>query len=297
MKFQRRSPVQPARSVPPVDLERKRRAEELSTRSGIPLQMAYSVVDGHTSLDAVLKGMLAREKTRKLSEQYGLPPSLAGQVARGQVPLDKVLARHRRRTSAQWRARFSVFDALAEKSERIALLRFGQDWTEGIVSSVGKYDFQFDAGDGAKHVLKHEVKLILQAPDRLAAAREALSSDSQVAAKSLGATAELTQRVKLDKEQFFDAIHAGESIRFVFRDGDVIQGPVVWFARYEFALHVGAEHEIIGFFHGLLDWSVTARPEMHDEEARKPGKHRHDGKHEHRHDPKHGKKGGRKGHR
>jgi hypothetical protein len=134
MKFQRRPPAQSARSAPPVDLERKRRAEELSTRSGIPLQMAYSVVDGHTSLDAVLKGMLAREKTRRLAEQYGLPPSLAGQVARGQVPLDKVLCPHRRRTSAQWRARFSVFDSLAEQPGKIGLLRFGSDWTEGTVT-------------------------------------------------------------------------------------------------------------------------------------------------------------------
>jgi sRNA-binding regulator protein Hfq len=81
----------------------------------------------------------------------------------------------------------------------------------------------------------------------------------------------------------------------VFRDGDVLQGRVVWFARYEFALHVAEEQEIVGFFHALLDWSVATAAEAQADDERK-SKQRHD-KHDHRHDHKHGRKGGRKGHR
>jgi hypothetical protein len=270
-----------------VNLERKRQAEELASRSGIPVQMAYSIVDGNTSLDAVLKAMLAREKTRKLTEQYGLPPSLAGQVARGQVPLDKVLARHRRRSSAFWRARFSAFDALAAEPGTAVLLRFGKAWAEGRVTEVSKYGFNFDAGSGLEAVLKHEVKLLLLDPSLLGVVQERIGTDQAVRARGLGGTADLGDRLKLDKERFYEVIHAGTPVRFSFRDGDVLSGPVRWFARYEFAVPVGETGEVVGFFHALLDWAPVLS-ESEPAEREKAGK-----KKEHPRDHKKGKKGRR----
>jgi hypothetical protein len=254
MRFQRRSPAGP-RVKPNLDAERKRQAEELAARSGIPLQMAYSVVDGHTTLDAVLKTMLAREKTRRLVEQHGLPPSLAGQVARGQVPLDRVLARHRRRTSEFWRAQFSVFDTLPEAPGPVAISCFGQDWLEGRVASVGKYDFVFDTGGGEQTLQKHDLKMLVHTPEALAAVREALSQDPAVRARGLGSTADLAERLRLDKERFYEEIKEGRALRFVFRDGDVLSGPVAWFSRYELGVRLSEAHEVTGFFHALLEWS------------------------------------------
>jgi hypothetical protein len=289
MKFQRRTPSSGARAAAPVNLERKRQAEELSTRSGIPVQMAYSIVDGHTTLDAVLKAMLAREKTRKLAEQYGLPLSLAGQVARGQVPLDKVLARHRRRSSDFWRARFSAFDALAAEPRRVALLRFGKDWAEGLVTEVTKYGFNFDAGGGPEPVLKHEVKLLVADPSALEAVKPMLQTDEAVRAKSLGATADLTERMKLDKERFYEAIQGPAPIRFMFRDGHVLTGPIRWFARYEFAVPAGEAAEVVGFFHALVEWAPV--PQQAEPEGELAGKHGK--KKDHPKDHKKGKKGRR----
>jgi hypothetical protein len=258
MKFQRRSSSSGPKAAPPVNLERKRQAEELATRSGIPVQMAYSIVDGHTTLDAVLKAMLAREKTRKLTDQYGLPPSLAGQVARGQVPLDKVLARHRRRNSDLWRARFSAFDALAATPGTAAVLRFGRDWQVGRVTQVAKYSFLFDSGEGPEEVLKHDVKMLLVDPTALPAARALVVAEEAVRTRGLGSTPNLDDRLKLDKERFYDTIQGETPIRFVFRDGDTLTAPVKWFARYEFALPAGDDGEVVGFFHGLLEWSTLA---------------------------------------
>ncbi len=252
------------------EFERREKARELSQRSGIPLHLAFHVIDGRTTLNDVLRKMMLREKARRLMEDYGLSASVAGQVARGHASLEKVVARGKRRASRFWKARYSIFDVEEHRACDLAILSFGRPWRVGRLCGVEKYEFEFEAEEGTEVLQKHDVKVLLFSPEQIDVLRNAMSVDEEVQKRGLSATVDLKERLKIDKEDFFEEIRGGERLRFVFRDGDFLEGVVNWFARYEFGLTVAENVEAVGFFHALLSHGPVDAADASSGEATEP---------------------------
>ena len=193
-----------------------------------------------------------KERLERLVQRDGLDRSLAGQVAAGHLSKERALILTRIR---QFRKERLDFDAikLAEKERKpTALDVFGRGWLTGKITQARVYDFDFKPDDGGEPITlhKHDVKAV--APTDVAEKlRGAVSYDDAIKGEGLEGTAERGERVRPSDDTLLTAIEAEKALRFVMRDGEVLQGQVRSFGRWDADLETADGAVVSVLFHGL----------------------------------------------
>lgn len=242
----------PADKKTPEKVEERKKAQELSERTGVPLWGAFRVVRGELTLNELLKSMLRREKFQRLQKD-GLDPDLAGHVASGSLPDWRAAVLQEMRTAGRSKFTRDRVEMACREKLPIAIWRFGaDDWEVGGVARARTYDFDLavDGKDDTEIVFKHDVKMVCN-PDDLEPIRDARRFDKKVLQQGLAASKERKDRFRPTDEQLSKLREQAGEVRWIFRDGTAIGGRVHAFGRWDMDMFVPGDAPATLFFHAL----------------------------------------------
>lgn len=206
-----------------VSPEQRKRAEQLSKRSGIPFRQAVLVVTGQKTLNQVLKELYAREKRLALIRE-GLHPGLVEHVVSGRLTLEKARALTELRALQKTSFRAQRIEKMVNR-QPLGFYVFGRGLVGGVVSKVSRYDVYakpLEPGEPFQ-LKKHDIKfycLTSVAADALML----VGRNSEVAALGLGASQDLADRFRPSVEMALEWVKSGRRMLFIMRDGDTISG-------------------------------------------------------------------------
>lgn len=228
------------------------RADKLVQETGIPRALAFQVAAGTVQLNDALQRLAMQDRIEGLMRQHNLPRSLAAQIALGQASLDTALFRRRMQEYLAEHKTDSVLLRAAETGERVSLGVLGRRWINGVVLSVGKYEFDFQGAEGEPvRMHKLQVKVGAWARD-LAKVRSQVRTD-----KTLDRDAEPIWRPKdrygCSDRRLFGYFDAQTRIVAATTEGDVVKGTVDWVGRWEFGVKLARGVKVVVFRHALAD--------------------------------------------
>ncbi len=231
--------------------EEARKAEELAKKSGIPVWGAYRVIRGEVTLNDLVQELIRRERFGKL-QKSGMDSDLAGHVASGNLPEWRASVLMEMRRAGRKRFSDDRIESAGNEKGRLAVWRFGEAEVEvGGVAVARTYDFDLlrDGTEAPLLIYKHDVK-VASAPEAAEAMAAARRFEKKVVQEGLGASRERKDRYRPPEELLAKAVTRGGMIRWVFRDGTALEGPVKAFGRWDMDVAVG-EHMVTVFFHAL----------------------------------------------
>jgi len=241
-------------SPPEGSTERTERVDRL-IQMGLNRDQALAVVLGRRDLNDYLQRLAAMAKKSKLERQYGLAPSVAMQVALGQADLNEALLRNRRSAHLAENRSRTVLDA----GETVLVFAVhGQGWQTGRVRGASPYEVELETTEGEVMTLhKCEVKFAFESAfDR--DFRRMLRTDAEIYAAPRGPVLRPQERLRISDRRWFDWLDDETTVRLTTLEGEVLEGLVAWIARYEVALKMKGDVEVVVLRHALA--SVDASP-------------------------------------
>ena len=238
---------QPARGPRPS----RNRLNELLDM-GIPRSMAQQVASGQRELNEVLQDMARQERVNKLVAAHDIPRSLAVQVVLGQADLDAYLAKRRRQAYRAEVGSRSIFEQAVVAEEPYGFALLGRSLrTLGVLES-GRYELQVQDTTGGEPEALHKlnVKIVYRAQDRKAA-RRAISQDKAYRGVVGEPLWRIQDRYHCPDKLLFPWLEAGRRVTLTTVEGDRVQGSIAWFSRYEIALTVRGDAEVVLLRHAL----------------------------------------------
>jgi hypothetical protein len=219
-----------------LDPETRKKANEVATRSGIPMALAYRVVRGEMTLNEALKRMLFEHKVAQLIEQHGLLRSAAVNVALGTLDLERAVLAEQLRMSPARQPYRSVLADLVRSGAEATFLAYGEAPILARVRRNERYDCLLGLADGSDRPLeKHS--LLLVSPTASAADLGAyLERDEALASEKLGPSTSYKERFRSNKRVLFQHHRDEVLTRVVLRDGTLLTGRIGWFGIWEFEL-------------------------------------------------------------
>lgn len=239
------------KKVDPEKLARREKAQKLAEDKGIPLSHAHRIVQGRATLNEVLKSLMRKERFERLVEHDGLDRSLAGQVASGHLTKARALQLTEIRRHRKHRLDHDAIKVAERDKKPVALCIFGRGWETGTVKTARVYDFDWLVeGKEPETLYKHDVKAVTTPEVSEGVAEATLVRKDIKEGDELGGTNERAQRVRPSDDELLSAVESGAPHELVLRDGDVLQGEVRSFGRWDAELQVG-EANVHVLFHAL----------------------------------------------
>lgn len=220
---------------------------------GIPRRLAQQVVGGQRELNEVLQEMARQDRVEKLVEAHDIPRSLAVQVVLGQADLDAYLTKRRRheyRTEVGGR---SIFDQAAVSEDTFGFMLLGRAQRSLQVLESGRFELQVQEPDGDEPEPLHklQVKLVYRLEDRKLA-RRAISQDKAYRGVVAEPIWRIQDRYHCPDKMLFPWLENDVKVTLTTVEGDRIQGAIAWFSRYEIALTVRGDAEVVVLRHALV---------------------------------------------
>jgi len=230
--------------------------ERLQERMGLPREVALRVAREEISLNQVLQDMATRDKADMLMRRHGLDRALATQIAKGQADLERVLARRRLASHLALNTdRSCLVDAHQEgRAWRFSLL--GQRQVTARVVEVDRYEvgLQTSGSEDTEGVHKLQFKLAWR-PEQDKLARRGFRTDKALRADPRDPAVRPQDRYGCSNRRLFGWMEAETPIAVTTLEGDIVQGTVSWFGRYEFGVSVKGKAEVVVFRHALAQVS------------------------------------------
>ncbi len=219
---------------------------------GLPREVALRVARKEVTIDQVLQEMATRDKAANLMRRHGLDRALATQVAKGQADLDRVL--HRRRMSSH----------LALNGERSCLVDAHQDgraWRFALhggrvvtarVAGVDRYEARLSEPGFDAEELVHKLQFKLAwRPEEDKLARKGFRWDPELRAAPRAPVTRPQDRFGCSNRRLFAWLEEETRVSLTTLEGEVVQGKVAWFGRFEIGVSVRGKTEVIVFRHAL----------------------------------------------
>lgn len=245
-----RRPSAQKRAGSSVSPEDRAKAEQIASRSGIPLAQAILVAKGRATLNDVLQEMFALERRDRLVRE-GMNPELAGLVARGRLSLGRA-----RVIQELWSCQGASFKSEAMKTmideKLVAFGVFGRGVVGGVVKHVSRYEVTVVSEGASEPVIlkKHDIKYYCEA----AVAADVLvriGRHAEVARLGLGSSLDLADRFRPTEEMAVEWVKARQRILFIFRDGETLVGVPRRVALYEIEIEVAPDVRVCLLTHAL----------------------------------------------
>lgn len=247
----RRGP-DPKRRAPPLDPAIRRRADELAA-SGMSPAMAMSVAQGRMTLNDALERMLRRSDVERLMKQHDMTRALATQVVLGHANLNEFLAKRRfeaHRGSNQIR---SVLDEAAADGRLWSWGLFGGRRLEGKITAITLYNATVTAPDGTAEELHKLAFKFGHSADDAKRIRKTQTWNKALKEAPRQPAERPQERYTCSDKRFFRYVDTRTVVRATLLEGEVIEGTVAWFSRYEFALAIKGGATLVVFRHALHD--------------------------------------------
>jgi sRNA-binding regulator protein Hfq len=234
-------------ATPEVSTERTERVDRL-IQMGLNRDQALAVVLGRRDLNDYLRRLAATAKKSKLERQYGLAPSVAMQVALGQADLNETLRRNRRSAHLAENRHRTV---LAPGETVLVLAVHGQAWRTGRIRGASAYEVELETTDGQVMTLhKCDVKFAFESAfDR--DFKRMQRTDTELYAAPRQPVRRPQERLKISDRCWFDWLDEETPVRLTTLEGEVLEGLVAWISRYEVALKMKRDVEVVVLRHAL----------------------------------------------
>ncbi|MCA9297923.1 MAG: hypothetical protein H6737_12850 [Alphaproteobacteria bacterium] len=221
-------------------------------KDGMPFQMAMAVAHGRMDLSEALERMSRKDKVNRLVEDHDLTRALATQVAMGHVDLEIILRRRRLKEHRDENRDRSVL----EVGNRLTLGLHGRRLVTGTVVDTSPYSVTIKPDDGEpEEIHKLQIKLAYS-PDDWKRAKKAIRTDKNLAKSPREPIPRPQDRYGCSDKRLFSYVDRGEEIVVTLLEGEVVRGKVLWFSRYEIALQVRGETDIVVLRHALHDVQI-----------------------------------------
>ncbi len=219
---------------------------------GIPRRLAQQVAGGQRELNEVLQEMARQDRVDKLVAAHDIPRSLAVQVVLGQADLDSYLSKRRRHAYRAEVGGRSVFEFAAASDEPYTFALLGRKLRALNVQRSDRYELQVQDPKSGEDETVHKltVKLAYSSADRKAA-RRSISQDKAYKGVVAEPIWRIQDRFHLPDKEIFPWLEAGKRVSLTTVEGDRLQGTVAWYSRYEIALTVRGEAEVVVMRHAL----------------------------------------------
>ena len=186
-----------------------------------------------------------------------MDPGLAGQVASGHLSRERALELQRIRQHRTHRIDRDALKLAEMQQTPIAVSTFAEGWLSGSISEARTYEFDLIDDEGLKTVhQKHDVKLVC-ALDDLDGVQSCQRVDESIRSGGLVGTADRDDRVRPKDSAMLDLIEGEVPIRCVLRDGDIYEGVLTSFGRWDLSMRLEGGEQITVLFHALHatnDW-------------------------------------------
>lgn len=239
------------KDIDPRD-EQRAKAKEL-VQQGVPAAMAAAVAQGRLSLNEALEKLARRSEVDRLMRKHDLTRAVATQIVMGHADLDAFLQRRKLEAHVADNGQRSCLDEARASGRLLALQVVGQRRVTGVVTEVGPYEVTVRDEAGAEVKLhKLEIKCAWYADD-YKKVRKALRRDKALTDSPKEIARRPQDRYGLSDKRLFRFHDEGTQVDATLVEGEVIRGAIMWFGRYEFAIGVKGESEIVVFRHALAD--------------------------------------------
>lgn len=252
-RYRRVEVVTRRRATPPQLLQR-RKAEELMAR-GMPLAMALAVAQGRIPLNEALERLSRRTEVDRLMKAHDMSRALATQVVLGQADLDSFLAKRRFETHRGTHRDRSVLDEAKSDGRSWHWALFGGRKVEGKITDAQPYEVELTPTSGAAERLHKLAFKYGLAADEAKKLRKSLSYLKALQDAPRAPAERPQERYTCSDKRLFRYIDSGVHVRATLLEGEVIEGTMVWFSRFEFALAVKGGATVVIFRHALHDLS------------------------------------------
>jgi len=215
--------------------------------SGMPYQMAMSVVHGRMELNDALERLARRDRVASLMEKHDLSRALATQVALGHADLNRILGQRRQKEHRLLNAERTC---LVSGHEATFAMVGGQA-VRATVAVAELYNVVLQPPKGEPiEVHKLELKYAY-APTDWKKIRKLIKRPKGV---EKGQPAERPQdRYTCSDKRLFGYIDGAKAADITLLDGDHLKGTVLWFSRYEMGVELKGGVVITLFRHALSE--------------------------------------------
>lgn len=247
----RRSP-DGKRRLTPLEQAVRRRAAELVT-TGYPPAMAMSVAQGRMTLNEAVERLARRAEVERLMKSHDMTRALATQVVLGHAKLDEFLAKRRFDEHRGANRVRSVLDDAQADGRVWTWALFGGRKVDGRITQVTPYQVTLEPVEGPAEDLHKLAFKFGHALDDYKRLRK-IQAWNKALRDAPRLPPELPQdRYTCSDKRFFKYVDTGVPVRATLLEGEVIEGSVAWFSRYEFALSIKGQATIVVFRHALHD--------------------------------------------
>ncbi len=217
----------------------------------MPHLLAMDVAAGRMPLNEALERMAQADAIERLMRAHDLSRALATQVVLGHADLSAYLLRRRFEQARETHGSRSVVEAALAEARSYSWSLCGAERVEAKVVAVGAYEVELMLDDGTPRTV-HKLELKYAYPvDAYKRVKKSLRRDKALSASPRRPARRPQDRFTCSDRRLFDLIVSGEEVSVVTLEGDVIDGSVRWFSRYEFALAGKGDDEIVVFRHAL----------------------------------------------
>lgn len=226
------------------------RADELA-ESGMPFQMAMAVAQGRLELNAALERLAQRAEVDRLMRDHDLTRAFATQVALGHADLDTFLAKRRFLAHREENANRSCLESAASSGDTWVFGLFEGRKVEGTISEVTTYQATLVA-DGAEPEELHKLAFkYAYRPDDWKRVKKAIRKNKELSAEPRTPSERPQDRYTCSDRRLFGYMDEEATVDVTLLEGEILQGSIAWFGRFEFGLRVKGDAEIIVFRHAL----------------------------------------------
>ena len=220
--------------------------------SGLPKDLAERVVREGLSRGAAVEILARRDEVEMYVSAYGLNRALATQVALKQVQLSDVVAKRDIQKMLTENVDRGVLEAYTASGRELTLCLHGHRVVRARITQVDRYEFDYlDLESQAPvHLHKLQCKLAYASEDAKKV-RRGLEHDKARAADEVEPKPRPQDRFHCGDSRLGRAWHGKVEVTATTVEGDRVTGEIAWVSRYEFAVRVKGDKEVVVFRHAL----------------------------------------------
>ncbi len=219
---------------------------------GLPRDVALRVARKEVTLNQALQDMAAQDKANNLMRRLGLDRALATQVAKGQADLERVLQRRRMASHLASNADRSCLEEAFKDGQPRRFALHGQRVVTARVLNLDQYEVRLAYAEGGEEEVLHKLQFKLAwLPEQDGHARKGLRWDNALRAEPQEPVSRPQNRFGCSNRKLFGWLDEETPLLLTTLEGEVVQGQLAWFGRYELGVTVRKDVVVTVFRHAL----------------------------------------------
>ena len=219
---------------------------------GLTPKLAKSVVLGQISFSDAIAVLATEAEAKRLTKRHGFNRALAIQIIKGQADLKQQLSKLKFNKYREENGGRCVLEIHEKSGQPILVATTGRTFITGIVEATSPFEVSLRPEDGEVVQLhKLQIKYAYQ-PEHVLAVRKEIGRDSKRAADPVSPALKPQNRFHISDTLLFQAHKKKGILKIKLVEGEVLRARLSWFSKYQMAVFIDEESELVIFRHALL---------------------------------------------